>query len=133
MRSLALALTIPSAAAAQGLDLPEEIAGSQAMAEAAATVAELGADKILIADLIGLEVRGPEGGPVGTVEDLAAIPGGRLVAALMTLEDGTPIAVPYAALKVTGARDALEATLPVAAAELSDMPELRDLAASLSE
>jgi hypothetical protein len=78
-----------------------------------------------------MEVAGPEGEPLGTIEDLAAIPGGRLVAALMTLEDGTPIAVPYAALKVTGARDALEATLPVAAEELSGMAELRDLAAAL--
>jgi ribosomal 30S subunit maturation factor RimM len=131
MRPLLAALILPAAAWGQGIDLPDEIAGSEAMAQAATTIAEAGADKVLIADLIGMEVAGPEGEPLGTIEDLAAIPGGRLVAALMTLEDGTPIAVPYAALKVTGARDALEATLPVAAEELSGMAELRDLAAAL--
>ena len=131
MRALALALTLPVAASAQDLDLPDEIAGSEALADAAATIAESGADKILVADFIGLEVKGPDGEALGTVEDLAAIPGGRLVAALMTLEDGTRIAVPYAALKVTGARDAIEATLPIAAEELGGMPELTALAEAL--
>ena len=133
MRALLLAMTLPAAALAQDLELPEEILGSEALAEAATTVAEMGADTILIADVLGLEVKGPDGEVLGTVEDLATIPGGRLVAALMTLEDGTRIAVPYAALKVTSARDALEATLPVAAEELRGMTELHDLAAGLEE
>ena len=131
MRVLALALMLPVAAAAQGLDLPDEIAGSEGIAQAATTIAEAGVDKILIGDLIGLEVKGPEGDILGTIEDLAAVPGGRLVAAVMTLPDGTRIAVPYAALKVTGARDALEATLPATVGELGGMGALRDLASSL--
>ena len=133
MRALALALAIPIAAAAQDLELPDEIAGSEGLAQAATTIAEAGVDKILVGDLIGLEVKGPDGEVLGTVEDLAAIPGGRLVAALMTLEDGTPIAVPYAALKVTGVRDALEATVPLAAEELAGLAPLADLARSLGD
>ena len=129
--ALALALILPATGWAQGIDPPDEIAGSEAMAEAATTIAEAGVDEVLVGDLIGLEVKGPEGEPIGTVEDLAAVPGGRLVAALMTLEDGTRIAVPYAALKVTGARDAVEAALPVAAEELAEMPELKELAEAL--
>ena len=129
--ALVLALALPCAAPAQDLDLPEEVAGSEALARAATTIAEAGVDKVLVADLIGLEVRGPGGEPLGTVEDLAAIPGGRLVAALMSLEDGTRIAVPYAALKVAGARGTLEATLPMSAEELGGMRELKELAASL--
>lgn len=129
--ALALLLVLPDPGRAQDLDLPDEIAGSEAMAEAAATIAEAGADKVLVGDMIGLEVKGPEGEALGTIEDLAAIPSGRLVAALMTLEDGTRIAVPYAALKVTGARDALEAALPVAAEELRDIGALTDLAEAL--
>lgn len=131
MRALALALLLPAAAAAQGLELPDEITGPEGMAQAARTIAEAGVEQLLIADLIGLEVKGPEGEALGTVEDLVAIPGGRLVAALVSLEGGPRIAVPYSALKVTGARDALEATLPATGEELSGMSELTDLAESL--
>lgn len=131
MRVLALALILPASALAQGLDLPDEVTDAEGMASAARTIAEAGVDKLLIADMIGLEVKGPEGETLGTVEDLVAVPGGRLVAALLSLEDGPRIAVPYAALKVTGARDALEATLPATAEELSGMGELGDLASAL--
>lgn len=136
IRSVVLALTLPMAAAAQGApdlpaELPAEIAGSEAMASAARAILDAGVDEILIGDLIGTTIEGPEGEALGTVENLVAVPGGRLVAALMTLEDGTRIAVPYQALKLSGAAEALEATLPVSADELRAMGELEDLAARL--
>ena len=132
IRAAILALTLPFAASAQdALELPGEIADSEAMASAARSILDAGIDKILIADLVGATIEGPEGEALGTVENLVAVPGGRLVAALMTLEDGTRIAVPYQALKVQGAAETLEAALPVGADELSGMDELTDLAAAL--
>ena len=65
------------------------------------------------------------------MENLVAVPGGRLVAALMTLEGGTRIAVPYQALKVSGAAETVQATLPMSAGDLRGMSELKDLAAQL--
>ena len=132
IRAAILALTLPFAASAQdALELPDEIAGSEAMASAARSILDAGMDKILIADLVGTTIEGPEGEALGTVENLVAVPGGRLVAALMTLEDGTRIAVPYQALKVQGAAETLKAMLPVRADEPSGMDELKDLAAAL--
>ena len=132
IRFVILALTLPMAAVAQGaLDLPDEIAGSEAMASAAQAILEAGVDKILIGDLIGTTIEGPEGEALGTVENLVAVPGGRLVAALMTLEDGTRIAVPYQALKVSGAAETVQATLPMSAGDLRGMSELTDLAEQL--
>ena len=131
--TLAICLALP-ALAQDGLpDLPDEIAGSEAMASAARAILEAGEDKFLLADLIGREVTGPDGAALGTVDNLAALPGGRLVAALMTLEDGTRIAVPYQALSLSAAAGTLEATLPMSADQLSDMDELKDLAATLGE
>ena len=132
IRSAILALTLPAVAAAQGApELPDEIAGSEAMASAAQAILDAGVDAILVGDLIGAAIGGPGGEALGTVENLIAAPGGRLVAALTTLEDGTRIAVPYQALKVSGAAGAAKATLPMDADELRGMDELKDLAQSL--
>lgn len=138
MRAIAavLALALPLSAAfpvpAQpSLDLPDEIDGADALAEAAGAVIEEAKDAVLLADLIGREVTGPDGETLGTVEDLAAIPGGRLVAALIALEDGPRVAVPYQALKVSRGADAVEAALPVGADDLGDIPELEELASEL--
>lgn len=134
---LAAALLLATQAPAQdastpdALDLPDEIAGSEAVASAAQTIVDAGADQFLLADLIGSEVTGPTGEVLGTIEDLAAIPGGRLVAVLMSLEDGTPIAVPYQAMKLQGASDAAGMVLDLDAETLRGMPELRDLAEAL--
>lgn len=130
---LAFALALPPVAtpAQDALDLPDEIGGSEALASAAQTVIDAAEEKILIADLIGLEVTGPGGETLGTVENLAAVPGGRLVAALIALEDGPRIAVPYQALKISRGAEALEAALPVGADDLHDLPELEELASEL--
>ena len=129
--AFALCLTSPALAQEGVAELPDEIAGSEAMASAAQAIVDAGAESVLLAGLIGSTVAGPGGEALGTVENLAAVPGGRLVAALMTLEDGTRIAVPYQALKVTGAAETLEATLPLGADELRGMDELTDLASQL--
>jgi hypothetical protein len=136
MRALPAALALPLVAALPSLaqpslDLPDEIDGADALAQAAGAVLEETENALLLADLIGREVTGPDGEALGTVEDLAALPGGRLVAALIALEDGPRIAVPYQALKVSRGADALEAALPVGADDLSGIPELEDLASGL--
>lgn len=120
-----------SDATPDALDLPDEIAGSEAVASAARTIVEAGADKVLLADLIGSEVAGPSGEALGTVEDLAAIPGGRLIAALVSLDDGTMVALPYQALKLDAAGETARATLDLTAEELRALPELRELADAL--
>ena len=129
--ALCLCLMAPVASAQDLLDLPDEIAGSEGMAQAAQAIADAGVDKLLIADLVGSTLEGPGGEALGTVENLVAVPGGRLVAALVSLEDGTRIAVPYAALKVAGAAGTARATVPMTAEELRGMTELQDLATQL--
>ena len=131
--ALGLCLMAPVTSAQDVLDLPDEIAGSEGIADAAQAIADAGVDKLLIADLVGSTLEGLGGEALGTVENLVAVPGGRLVAALVSLEDDTRIAVPYAALKVSAAAGTVSVTVPMSADELRGMTELRDLAASLGD
>jgi PRC-barrel domain len=126
---LACGLALP--ALGQDLpDIPDSLTDASAIASAADTLAGAAQDKVLVADLIGQSLTGADGQTVGTVEDLAAIPGGRLVAAIVSTGDGTRIAVPYAALQMSSAAQGLTATVP--ASELTGMSELRSLAQSLA-
>lgn len=71
------------------------------------------------------------GDTVGTIEDFAVVPGGRIIAALVSAGDGTVIAVPYAAIKVANAAGTASLDVPVHASELQGMSELKSLANSL--
>jgi sporulation protein YlmC with PRC-barrel domain len=113
-------------------------AGSQSpspgpVAEAAKKLAKQAQDRFLIADLIGQELTGRDGKTVGTVQNFAVAPGGRILAAVVTRPDGTRIAVPFSAVKLAGtlAKPRIEAVL--SAAELKGMAELEALAGSLTK
>jgi len=108
------------------LDSPDAIAGAaRAMAKAAK-------DRLLVKDLLGRKLQGPDGQPLGTVDNLAVIPGGRIVAALVTLPDGTRLALPFNAVTLATSAQGVQATVPATAEQLKGMPALVDLAGSLT-
>ena len=88
---------------------------AEAAAEALKGAAEA---RLLIADLIGAEVTGPGDGRLGTVDDLVAVPGGRIVAALLSVEGGGRLPVPFELVKVAEAADSAGVSLPVTLEEL---------------
>ena len=118
------AATDAASAAASG-----DLAGAaDAAAEALRGAAE---ERLLIADLIGAEVAGPDGASLGTIENLVAVPGGTLVAAVLAVEGGGRLPVPYRLVKVSGAADALGVSLPVGLEELRADEAVRSLASLL--
>jgi sporulation protein YlmC with PRC-barrel domain len=122
-------------AAAQDLpvDLPDSLTDASSIASAAQALSEAGMDRLLIKDLIGKELTGSDGNTIGTVEDFAVIPGGRIIAALVSTSDGTRLAVPYAAIRVANAATSASLQVPISASELLDMGELQSLASSLTD
>lgn len=128
-----LPLAWSSIAAAQNLpvDIPDSLTSTSSIASAAQSLREAGMDKLLIQDLIGKTLSGTDGNAVGTIEDFAVVPGGRIIAALVSAGDGTVIAVPYAAIKVVNAAGTASLHVSVRASELQGMSELRSLANSL--
>jgi hypothetical protein len=74
-----------------------------AIASAATSLAGAAKDRLLIKDLLGKDLTGADGQAVGTVQDFALAPGGRLVAALVRLQNGSRIAVPFSAIKLAKA------------------------------
>ena len=128
-----LPLAWSSIAAAQNLpvDIPDSLTSTSSIASAAQSLREAGMDKLLIQDLIGKTLSGTDGNTVGTIEDFAVVPGGRIIAALVSTGDGTVIAVPYAAIKLANAAGTASLHVPVRASELQGMSELKSLANSL--
>lgn len=92
-----------------------------------------GADeaRLLIADLIGAEVTGPGGQVLGTIEDLVAVPGGTLVAAILAVEGGERLPVPYQLVEASRGADALGVSLPVGLEELRADETVAALASAL--
>lgn len=123
-----------SIAGAQELlvDIPDSLTDASSIASAAQTLSEAGMDRLLIKDLIGKELTGSDGNTAGTVEDFVVIPGGRVIAALVSTSDGTQLAVPYAAIKVVNAAGNAGLQTPVTASELRGMSELQSLASSVA-
>jgi ribosomal 30S subunit maturation factor RimM len=121
------------AAAQDGGPLPADLTSASAIASAATSLAEMVQDKLLIRDLLGKEITGSNGDRLGTVENLAVIPGGRIVAAIVSTDGGTRIAVPYTAIKVTRAAEQAQLQAKVPASELTGMSELSSLADSLGK
>ena len=78
--------------------------------------------RLLIAGMIGAEVTGPNGEALGTIENLVAVPSGTLVAAILAVEGGERLPVPFELVKTTnrasGAADALGVELPIGLEEL---------------
>lgn len=88
-------------------------------------------DSLLIKDLLGRTVTGPDGTEIGTVENFMVVPGGRIVAAVLQTSGGESrrIAVPFSLVKLSGTADklSLQATLQ----ELQNMPAIQSLTAAL--
>jgi sporulation protein YlmC with PRC-barrel domain len=91
---------------------------------------DLGADVLLIADLLGREVVGPDGGSLGTVEDFVLIPGGNLVAALIARPDAPTIALPYEAVSAGVAVNG-PVEIPMTGAEIDGSEALARLSRAL--
>ena len=131
--ALALPFLLPLPLAAQELS-PEalgELTSLDGLGAAADRIAQAAEDPILIRDLLGQEIAGADGTAIGTIEDMAVIPGGRIVAAIVTV-DGTRIAIPYAALKLDTAAD-VAAEVGFTADELKGSEALTSLANTLGE
>ncbi len=90
-------------------------------------------DKLLVKDLLGAKVVGPGGNPVGTVEDLVVVPGGRVVAAIISTKakGAGRIPVPFSAVKLSRTAGTLGLTLPVEVSKLRAMKEIQSLADQL--
>lgn len=135
---LAACLLWPLPAFAQSSDsqpLSQMAPGDVASAttEALHTLGSAAKDKLLVRDLIGAKVTGPSASPLGTVEDLVVIPGGRVVAAIISpnAKDLGRVPVPFSVTKISHYAGKLELTLPVSLSELKGMKEVQSLAQAL--
>jgi sporulation protein YlmC with PRC-barrel domain len=115
-------------AAAQGTGDIASAAGS-----AVDALASSAKDKLLVKDMLGAEVKGPDGKTIGTVENLVVLPGGRIVAAIVATDakDTGRIPVPFSAVKIARAGGKLGFELPVGLSELKGMKEVQALAGAV--
>ena len=130
-RPLALAASLAWAATpalAQGL--PDLDAVAAQAADLTGRIAEAAADQVLVADMLGRDVIGPDGTALGTLENLVVLPGGNLVAAVIARPEGRRIAVPWDAAKA-GVKAGQPIEIPFSAAELDGAEALRDLTGAL--
>ena len=86
-------------------------------------------DKVLIKDLLGMKVSDPGGGVIGTVSDFAVLPGGRMIAALLTTADPKigKIAVPFTAMKISRTAKTVSLSLPMTLPELAGRGDIQRL------
>lgn len=120
--SAGLMFSAPVAFAQDTLDL------SSASSDAVSALSDAAEDKILIADLIGADVSDPSGDVVGTVDNLVAVPGGRIVAAIIKPEDdGDLLPVPFQAVKLSQGADKASVALPDTIGDMRDSSEVKDL------
>lgn len=135
-RLLALAvLTAVCAAPASAQNLPNS--GSQGMpgglgaaaSQAAQALGSAAKDKMMIKDLLGAQVTGPGGQVIGTVDNLAVVPGGRIVAALISTKDKNTgrLAVPFAAAKLSATAGKMGLQLPMTLSELQSNKDIQAL------
>ncbi|UEM18583.1 hypothetical protein JL100_015810 [Skermanella mucosa] len=139
MRAILLPALILVAASMQTTPAMAQTTGAQTMTDvtsaaksAAKTLGSAAQDKLLVRDMLGAGVSGPGGKTVGTVEDLVAIPGGRIVAAIIATDaaDMGRIPVPFTMVKVSRTAGKLGLDLPVGLSELKNMKEIQALAAA---
>lgn len=126
MRPLTLAAALALAAPATAQDLTDPGAVGDAAADLMGQGIDLAEEVLLIRDLLGREVLGPDGDSLGTVENFVLIPGGNLVAAIVTLPDGQRIALPYQAVSA-GVTLNGPVQIPMTRAEIDASQELADL------
>lgn len=100
--------------------------------DAVATLKGAAKDRLLVGDMIGSPVNGPSGSEVGTIANLVAIPGGRLVAVVVDLSDGSKLPIPYQVMKIELAADTLNISLPVTVDELRNDSGVKELQGLLS-
>lgn len=124
--ALAVALALaPSAPMAQDGAAPSDALG--AVSDAATALREAATEKILVGDMHGQPLTGPSGEKVGTVRDLAVVPGGRLVAVVVELSDGERVALPYQTRAVSSAAEALDLSVPVDTREILEDARVAEL------
>ena len=114
--------------------LTDPTAISDAAASGLEALQDASADKVMVSAMMGRKVRGPGGETLGTLEDLVVIPGGKIVAILVRPDEGEPVALPYQALKVSGAASAAgEAglSLPVGLDEARAMEGMQALTSAV--
>jgi PRC-barrel domain len=128
----AVLAAVPAAAQESGSDA-QRVSDPAALASAAKDLAGMASDRLLIKDLLGQELAGPDGNSVGTIEDLVVVPGGRVVAALVETSDGTRLAIPFAAVKLASAADGPPVSTTLKADEIKGMSELKTLAQTLGQ
>jgi hypothetical protein len=101
---------------------------ASAATDAAEALKNAAKDKVLVKDLLGTTINGPDGKAIGTVENLVVIPGGRVVAAILATGGKTGrIPVPFTAVKISKSAGQLEARLPMSLTELRNMKEVQQL------
>lgn len=90
-------------------------------------------DKLLVRDLLGAKVTGPDGSELGTVENFAVIPGGRIIAAIVSAKGSGKgrVPVPFSVIKVSQSAGKLDLTVPVSLSELQGIKEVKSLAKKL--
>lgn len=108
MRAPALAAAALLAVGLAPAPAPAQLMGlAEAGSEALKAVRSAAKDALLVKDMIGAKIVGPTGEKVGTVRDLVVIPGGQLVALVVSPDDlQHPILVPYKAAKISKAAKA---------------------------
>lgn len=129
-----LALPVPAAAMEplQGLADPDAVA--DLAANAAAVVSEKARDTLLVRQMLGREITGPDGETVGTLGNLVMVPGGRVAAIIVLPASGEPVVLPYQALKLSAAAAADEAvglSLPLDLEEARSLGPVQELTAAV--
>lgn len=131
LAALALAVAC-SPALAQSDSAPTPTPRPDGMEEAANALRDAAENAILVRDLLGKEVADPSGESVGTIANLAVIPGGRIVAAILETPYGTRVPVPFAAVKVAAKASSVSLTKPLSELQAGDAyGALEDAAAQL--
>jgi hypothetical protein len=118
----------PLAQSASDLTPPDGVAS--AASDAVSALGSAAKDKLLVRDLLGASVTGPDGSDAGTIEDLVVIPGGRVVAAIVKAKsaDGERVPIPFAVAKMSRSAGKLGISLPVGLSQIRDMSQTRALA-----
>ncbi len=133
---LAFAIGLPAAAQDGGATMPNAVTDVSELPDAARALAGMAEDKLLVADLLGMELTGRDGAVIGTVTDFVVIPGGRLIAAVLSGGEGDDgdgsgrIVVPFAAIKLNQGADRVMG-LTLTAEEVRGPEDLRSLSSTL--
>jgi len=127
MRLVAILVAVTvSAAPAVAAEGPLDDLGPAAT-DALQSLRDAARDRVLVGDLMGAEVDGPSGEALGTVRNLAAIPGGRLVAVVIELPDGERVAVPWQLVSLSRTADAVGLSVPVRADALLENQAVKEM------